>query len=58
MAGRGRVVVVLTELRAARRLPDLEALRQRFLPPRVAEPPPIVALIPDATTYDLLLSRI
>jgi hypothetical protein len=52
------LTAILTELRTAQLLPDLETLRQRFLPPRAAEPPPIVVLIPDATTYDQLLSRI
>ena len=47
----------LARLRAAGQLPDLEALRTRFLPPHAAEPPPILIIIPDASVYDQLLSR-
>jgi hypothetical protein len=46
----------LARLRAANQLPDLEALRTRFLPPHAAEPPPILIVIPDASVYDQLLS--
>jgi hypothetical protein len=46
----------LARLRAADQLPDLEALRARFLPPHAAEPPPILVIIPDASIYDQLLS--
>jgi hypothetical protein len=46
----------LARLRAANQLPDLEALRSRFLPPHAVEPPPILIVIPDASVYDQLLS--
>ncbi len=44
------------ELLARKELPDLEDVRQEFLKPYAADPPPIVVLIPDASTYDHLLS--
>lgn len=46
----------LARLRDTGQLPDLEALRARFLPPHASEPPPILVIIPDASVYDQLLS--
>ncbi len=45
----------LEALRAADALPDLEALRERFLPPHTGDPPPILVIIPDPSLYDQLL---
>jgi hypothetical protein len=36
-------------------LPDIEALRERFLPPRVAQMPQVTVVLPAAATYDRLL---
>lgn len=52
------LTVMLTEHRAADQLPDLDALRARFLPRGAGDPPPIIVLIPDSSTYDRLLSTI
>jgi transposase InsO family protein len=49
---------ILTKHRAAGTLPDLDALRAQFLPRPAGEPPPIVVLIPDANTYDRLLTTV
>lgn len=50
------LTTILAEHRAAETLPDLNALRTQFLPRPVSEPPPIIILIPNAETYDRLLS--
>lgn len=52
------LTTILTEHRAAGTLPDLDALRTQFLPRPASEPPPIIVLIPDADTYDRLLSTV
>lgn len=52
------LTTVLAEHLAAGRLPELEGLRARLMPPAATEPPPIVVLIPDASSYDRLLGAV
>lgn len=49
---------VFEEHLAAGSLPNLDELRARMMPPGDSQPPPIVVLIPDASSYDRLLSAI
>jgi hypothetical protein len=36
-------------------LPDIDALRERFLPPRAAQMPQVTVVLPAAAVYDRLL---